>query len=227
MGRALSAALASAGVTVRGPLGRGDRCEHDPVVLLCVPDREIAAAAVVLAPGRLVGHCSGATTLAPLAPHEAFSVHPLMTVTGDGDADFSGAGCAIAGSTPRALDVARAIAERLRMRPVQVRDADRVLYHAAAAMASNFLTTLEQSAAGLAEQVGVPREMLLPLMQAALDRWADEGAHSLTGPISRGDMETVARQRAAVAERAPELLPLWDAFVERTTALARAVRETP
>jgi predicted short-subunit dehydrogenase-like oxidoreductase (DUF2520 family) len=107
------------------------------------------------------------------------------------------------------------------MRPVEVADGDRALYHAAASMASNYLTTLEHSAGQLAARVGVRPDMLLPLMQAALDRWAEAGARSLTGPISRGDTETVARGRTAIAERAPELLPLWDAFVERTTAMAR------
>ena len=101
LGSALAAAL-SAG----DPLGRGSDGAGADLVLLCVPDGEIAAAAAAVAPGRLVGHCSGATTLAPLAPHEAFSLHPLMTVTGP-DAQFAGAGCAVAGATPRARAAAR------------------------------------------------------------------------------------------------------------------------
>lgn len=221
MGRALAAVLPGAGIPVRGPLGRGVRCEADGVVLLCVPDREIAAAAAAVAPGRLVGHCSGAATLEPLRPHEAFSLHPLMTVAAGRRASFAGAGCAIAGSTDRALAVARAIAAALRMHAVVVGDADRALYHAAASMASNYLVTLESAAAQLAARAGVPREMLVPLVRAAVENWAAAGAGALTGPIARGDRETVARQRAAVAERAPELLALWDAFVERTAALVR------
>lgn len=221
MGRALAAALGDAGIPIRGPLGRGDRCVGAAVVLLCVPDAEIATAARAVAPGPLVGHCSGATTLTPLLPHEAFSLHPLMTVSAGAPARFAGAGCAIAGSSDRARDVALALAERLRMRPVVVADADRALYHAAASMASNYLVTLESAAAALAGTAGVPRELLLPLIRAALDQWAEHGAGALTGPISRGDEHTVAAQRAALAARAPELLPLWDAFVERTRALAR------
>jgi len=223
MGRALAAALGDAGIPVRGPLGRGDRCAGDAVVLLCVPDSEIATAARAVTPGPLVGHCSGATTLAPLLPHQAFSMHPLMTVSAGAPARFAGAGCAIAGSSDRARDVARALAERLQMRPVVVADADRALYHAAASMASNYLVTLESAAAALAATAGVPRDLLVPLMRAALDQWAEHGAGALTGPISRGDEQTVAAQHAAVAARAPELLPLWDAFVERTRALARTV----
>src|SRR5205807_1105701 len=79
----------------------------------------IAAAAAAVAPGPVVGHCSGATGLDPLAPHEAFSLHPLMTVTHAG-ARFAGAGAAIAGSTPRALAIAAELATALGMHPVQI-----------------------------------------------------------------------------------------------------------
>ena len=72
LGRALTGALRDAGVPVDGPLGRGADCTQADVALLCVPDGEIANAARAVAPGRLVGHCSGATALDPLAPHEAF-----------------------------------------------------------------------------------------------------------------------------------------------------------
>src|SRR3954451_7893232 len=82
MGTALAARLREAGTRVDGPLGRDPDVRGADIVLLAVPDGEIAAAAATIAPGPLVGHLSGATTLAPLAPHEAFSLHPLMTVTG-------------------------------------------------------------------------------------------------------------------------------------------------
>jgi len=92
--------------------GRGADGAGAELVLLCVPDDEIARAAGVVAPGRLVGHCSGATGLAALAPHEALGLHPLMTVTAAG-APFAGAGAAVAGSTPRALATAHALAGAL------------------------------------------------------------------------------------------------------------------
>ncbi|MGH7668200.1 MAG: DUF2520 domain-containing protein, partial [Gemmatimonadaceae bacterium] len=201
MGRALAAALPAAGIPVRGPLGRGDRRSTDAIVLLCVPDREIAAAARVVGAGCLVGHTSGAATLQPLLPHEAFSLHPLMTVASGRPAVFASAGCAVAGSTDRALNVARGLAAALRMHAVVVADADRALYHAAASMASNYLVTLESAAGQLAARAGVPRELLVPLVRAAVENWVAGGATALTGPIVRGDMETVARQRAAIAAR--------------------------
>ena len=222
LGRALAAALGKAGMKVEGPMGRGADGGNAPIVLLCVPDAAIAdaARAVSARDGRLVGHCSGASTLAPLAPHEAFSMHPLMTVSDEG-ARFDGAGCAVAGSTPRAREIASALARRLGMRPFAIADSDRELYHAAASMASNYLVTLEDAAERLGALVGLPREHLAPLARAALENWARLGARqALTGPIARGDDTTVARQRAAVAARAAGVLPLWDAMADATRAVA-------
>lgn len=201
--------------------GRGADGRAADLVLLCVPDAEIARAAAAIAPGRLVGHCSGATGLGPLAPHDALGLHPLMTVTAAG-AVFAGAGAAIAGSTPRALAVAHALADVLGLRAVELRDADRAAYHAAATVASNFLVTLEAWAEALAP---VDRALLAPLVRATVDNWATMGpGPALTGPIARGDVATVARQRAAVAERTPERLALWDALADATGELAGAPR---
>ena len=207
VGFALTEALRQAGYDIEGPLGRGAHGAGADAVLLCVPDGEIAAAAAQIAPGRLVGHCSGATGLAPLAPHEAFSLHPLMTVTAEG-AEFAGAGAAVAGSTGRALRLATELARALNMRPVEIAEPDRAAYHAAASIASNFLITLEAAAERIAATVGLEREQLVPLVRATVENWARLGPErALTGPVARGDEATVARQRAAVADAAPELLP--------------------
>jgi predicted short-subunit dehydrogenase-like oxidoreductase (DUF2520 family) len=223
LGTAVGTALGAAGIEVDGPLGRDETVSsRSAAVLLCVPDAQIAAAAAALPPGRLVGHCSAATTLAALAPHEAFSLHPLMTVTAAG-ADFAGATAAIAGATPRALRTAEALARTLGMRPLQIDDADRAAYHAAASIASNFLVVVEDLAERLARTAGLDREPLVALVQASVANWATLGADgALTGPIARGDEETVARQRAAVAERAPADLELFDALVDATRRLAAA-----
>ena len=224
LGTALTAALGAAGLDVRGPLGRGASADGAALVLLCVPDREIAAAAAAVALGPLVGHCSGATGLAPLAPHEAFSLHPLMTVPANAAPGvLAGAGCAVDGTTPRALEAAGRLADVLGMRATRIADEDRVAYHAAASIASNFLVTLEGAAERLAATAGVDRELLAPLVRAAVEDWAARGAAgALTGPIVRGDEETVARQRAAVEERAPDLLELFDALVDATRVVAAA-----
>jgi len=225
LGSALARALPAAGVTVHGPYGRDAAVPAgSAVVLLCVPDGEIEAAARALPPhpDRLVGHCSGATGLRPLldAGHEALSVHPLMTVTG-ADADLRGAGAAIDGSSDRALATADGLARALGLRPVRIRDEDRIAYHASASIASNFLVTLEDAAERLLATTGADRELLVPLVRAAVENWAVQGGErALTGPIARGDERTVAAQRASVADRAPELLALFDALADATRALA-------
>ena len=216
MGAALVAALEGA----EGPFGRGFDGTGFAVLLLAVPDGEIAVAAAAVEPGPLVGHCAGAIGLDVLAPHEAFGLHPLMTVTRDG-AVFAGAGATVAGTTPRALALAHRLARKLGMHPVEIADADRAAYHAAASIASNFLVTLEDAAETLLATIGADRSILVPLVRASLENWAAFGGkRAITGPIARGDEATVGRQRAAIAERAPELLPLFDVMCERTRALA-------
>ncbi|MGZ4242754.1 MAG: DUF2520 domain-containing protein [Solirubrobacteraceae bacterium] len=222
LGNALADALRTAGSTVTGPLGRGAAPQDVDVVLLCVPDGESAAAAALVAPGVALGHCSGATGLEVLAGHDAFSLHPLMTVTTESTgAIFAGAGAAVAGTSPDMLALARTLAARLGMRPIDIASADRIAYHAAASIASNFLVTLEAAAERLAETVGMERSDLVPLVRATVENWAALGPErALTGPVARGDEATVARQRQAIAERAPELVALFDTLVDATRALA-------
>src|SRR4051812_35736328 len=204
VGQALARAFAEAGTEVEGPLGRGTKPSAD-VVLLCVPDAEIANAAATV-DARFVGHVSGATPLDAVD----FGLHPLQTVTGP-DTDFGGCGCAIAGSTPEALDLARSLALAARMEPFQIDDSARAAYHAAASIASNFVVTLEWMAERVAAGAGIDaddaRRMLAPLVRQTVDNWAALGPQAaLTGPIARGDAVSVARQRRAIADAAPDLL---------------------
>jgi len=224
MGRALVAALTTAGLGVAEPAGRGESGTDAAIVLLAVPDAEIASAARAIAPGRMVGHLSGSLDLSVLHPHEAFSIHPLMTVTGAGTS-FAGVTAALSATSPAAHAVAGALAAALGMTGVEVHDEDRAAYHAAASIAANFLVTLEGMAEHLAATAGVEREALVPLVRAAVDNWAERGAAAaLTGPVSRGDVATIARQRRAVAERVPDRLALFDALVEATRDLAATQR---
>jgi predicted short-subunit dehydrogenase-like oxidoreductase (DUF2520 family) len=150
-----------------------------------------------------------------------------MTVTQAG-ASFRGAGAAIAGTTPRAVAAARELTDALGMQPVVLADTDRTAYHAAASMASNFLVTLEAAAECLAGTAGVERALLVPLVRASVENWAALGPEpALTGPVARGDDDTVQAQRAAVAERTPELLALFDALVDATRSLAGTVEVQP
>jgi predicted short-subunit dehydrogenase-like oxidoreductase (DUF2520 family) len=223
VGSALARTFAEAGLRVEGPLGRG-RSPTADIVLLCVPDAEIAAAAAGV-DARVVGHVSGASSLAVLGAGRArFGLHPLQTVTGR-ETSFADCGCAIAGSTPEALELARELALAARMEPFEIDDSARAAYHAAASMASNFVVTLAWMAERLAATAGIApndaRRMLAPLVRQTVDNAAKLGpADALTGPIARGDDITVARQRAAVAEAAADLLPAFDALVEATRTLA-------
>jgi predicted short-subunit dehydrogenase-like oxidoreductase (DUF2520 family) len=225
LGTALAAGLSEAGYDV-DLAGRGETPRAD-VVLLCVPDAEIPGAAEAVAgTARFVGHTSGATPLSALEPSgaELFALHPLQTVTAAG-ADFHGCGCAVAGSTQRALELAETIAKDLGMTPFVVEDSQRAAYHAAASIASNFLVTLEAEAAALVASAGIEGfdalSMLGPLVRTTVENWIALGPQqALTGPVARGDHATVAAQRAAIAAERPQLEPLFDALVERTKALA-------
>lgn len=199
--------------------------------LLCVPDAAIGEACAAVMEGApsfvRIGHTSGASTLAPLEPATraglaAFSLHPLQTIP-DGAADLVGAPAAIAGSDPAALAHAGELAERLGMVPFEVPEDSRAAYHAAASIASNFLVALGSSATELLDAAGIEngRELLAPLVLRSAANWAESGDAALTGPIARGDEETVERHREALAEHAPHLDELYAALAERTRAIAR------
>ena len=233
LGSALAVALSSAGFDVSGPAGRGELPTGD-AILLCVPDSEIpAAAAAVAGAAPLIGHTSGATPLTALGPAgdvQRFGLHPLQTFTGS-DADperFAGCRCAVAGSTPAAAEAAAALARSLGMVPFELSDEQRPAYHAAASIASNFLVALEAAAEEVAAAAGLDpeeaRAALAPLVRATVENWAELGPRrALTGPVARGDELTVATQRAAVREAAPQLEPLFDVMVERARALVEKV----
>jgi predicted short-subunit dehydrogenase-like oxidoreductase (DUF2520 family) len=111
------------------------------------------------------------------------------------------------------------------MKATRVAPEDRVAYHAAGAMAANFLVALEACAERLAATAGISRRQLAPLVLATARQWAEMGPEAaLTGPIVRGDEVTVARHRQAVAERVPDLLGLWDELTAATRGVAGRTR---
>ncbi len=205
VGSAVAARLDERGVALR---------ELDPdVVLLSVPDRTIAEVAAGVGPGPWVAHVSGGTPLAALQPHtRRFSVHPLQTFTLDrGPDQLDGAWAAVAAETDDAAAVGAELAALLGLRPFPLADERRALYHAGAAIASNYLVTLRRVAGELLTAAGAPPEALEPLMRRVIDN-----DFQLTGPIERGDWATVERHREAIAETAPDILPAYDALAELT-----------
>ena len=183
------------------------------LVLLCVPDGAIAEVAAQVDVGPWLGHVSGATPLAALEPHtRRFSLHPLQTFTlARGPEQLDGAWAALTADSNEARSVAAWLAETLGLRPFPLDDAARPLYHAGAAIASNYLVTLHHVASDLFRAAGVPPDALVPLMRRTI-----ENDFELTGPIERGDWETVEAHRRAIRAARPELEPLYDLLAEAT-----------
>jgi predicted short-subunit dehydrogenase-like oxidoreductase (DUF2520 family) len=205
VGSAIAARLAQRGVELRD--------EEAELVLLCVPDTAIADTAARIEPGPWVAHVSGATPLAALDPHERrFGLHPLQTFTrARGPEQLDGAWAAVTGESPQARELGFELARLLGLEPFELDEAARPLYHAGAAIASNYLVTLHRVAADLFRAAGAPPEALTPLMRRTIDN-----GFELTGPIERGDWETVEAHRRAIRATRPELEPLYDELAEAT-----------
>jgi predicted short-subunit dehydrogenase-like oxidoreductase (DUF2520 family) len=214
VGSAVAARLSERGVAVRA----GRTVEGDPqLVLLCVPDTAIADVARALSPGPLVAHVSGATPLSALDPHvRRFSVHPLQTFTRSRGAEqLDGAWAAVTAETDETRAAGLWLAEALGLRPFELADSARTLYHAGAVFASNYVVTLHRAASLLFESAGAPPDALMPLMSRTI-----ENDFELTGPISRGDWATVEAHRAAIRAAHPELEQLYETLAGGTLALA-------
>ncbi len=183
------------------------------LVLVCVPDDAIADVAAEVPVGPWVAHVSGATPLAALEPHRRrFSVHPLQTFTRTrGPEQLDGAWAAVTAESHEARAAGFWLAETLGLHPFELDDAARPLYHAGAAIASNYLVTLHAVASDLFRAAGAPPEALEPLMRRTI-----ENGFELTGPIERGDWETVEAHRRAIRSARPELEPLYDVLAEAT-----------
>jgi predicted short-subunit dehydrogenase-like oxidoreductase (DUF2520 family) len=206
VGSAIAARLEERGVELRS--------EGAELTLLCVPDAAIRAVAQGLSPGHgWIGHVSGATPLSALDPHtRRFSIHPLQTFTRSrGPEQLDGAWAAVTAETDEARGQSLELARTLGLEPFELEDSERPLYHAGAAMASNFLVTLHEAAAALVAAAGAPPEALEPLMRRTIDN-----GFELTGPISRGDWATVEAHREAIRKARPDLEPLYDALAEAT-----------
>jgi predicted short-subunit dehydrogenase-like oxidoreductase (DUF2520 family) len=187
------------------------------LVVLCVPDRAVAEVAAEIAVGPWIAHTSGARTLDALDPHvRRFSLHPLQSfVRHRGPEQLDGAWAAVAGESSAALDAAYRLAGLLRLRSFELHDDVRLVYHAGAVMAQSFLVALHWAASELFEEADAPPEALLPLMRRTM-----ENDFELTGPITRGDWETIERHLEMIREQRPELEPMYRALTDMMTAAA-------
>jgi predicted short-subunit dehydrogenase-like oxidoreductase (DUF2520 family) len=204
VGSALSARLEERGIAV---------AEDGALVLLCVPDEALREVARRVTPGPWIAHVSGATPLSALEPHvRRFSLHPLQTFTRTrGPEQLDGAWAAVTAEDSQALATGFWLARTLGLEPFELADHSRPLYHAGAAIASNYLVTLHDVAAELFRAAGAPPDALVPLMRRTIDN-----GFELTGPIERGDWETVEAHRRAIRAAKPELEPLYDVLAEAT-----------
>ncbi len=222
--------------------------------LVCVPDDAIEHVADTLAEAladgtspaaRTIGaswplavaHTSGATSTAALAACGragalTLAVHPLQTFSdpASGPRRLEGTAMAVTPGLPETAGEAWLLGERIAhavgARPFLLQEEDRVLYHAAATIASNYLVTVAHVAEDLFTQAGFPPgealPALLPLMRGALDNLAQQGSvAALTGPLSRGDVATVSAHISELADRAPAHLPMYRRLGEATLEIVR------
>ncbi len=206
------------------------------LVLLTVPDDALAGLVGGLAStgadlaGRLLAHTSGRYGLAVLDPAARagaipLALHPVMTFTGRSDDVDRLAGISFGVTAPEALrPVAEALVVEMGGEPVYIAEELRDLYHAALAGAANHLVTLVVQAGDQLRQAGVanPARMLGPLLSAALDNALRLGDAGLTGPVARGDAETVASHIRALRAAAPQALPAYLALARLTADRALA-----
>ncbi len=203
-----------------------DAAKSGEVVLITTPDDAIADACAAIAarggfrPGHVVLHCSGAlpsTLLADAAAAGAAvgSLHPLQSFAGIRvDANpFEQIIMAIEGDD-HAVSSARSMADDLGAIPITIRTEGKVLYHAAAVAASNYLVTLMGMSLGMLENAGIDRQqgfsVLAPLIHGTLGNIDRVGIpDALTGPIARGDVETVAAHVRQIRNRMPDRLSLY------------------
>jgi predicted short-subunit dehydrogenase-like oxidoreductase (DUF2520 family) len=212
------------------------------VVWLCVPDDAVAKVERSLAQksdwkGRVALHSSGALASDEMAALRrrgalAASVHPLMTfVAGSRQAGLSRTGLLHTGSQPSlagvpfaiegdapAVRASRAIVKELGGKAYTIRRQDKVAYHAWGTFASPLLTALLATTEHVAAAAGVNRReakrRMLPILQQTLANYvALDAAGSFSGPIVRGDVETI-RRHLRVLRKVPEAGEVYAALAK-------------
>ena len=230
VGRSFDSAGRGAELVAAEPHIIGDDLPEADLLIVATRDAVIGAVAARLAKHELpmpaAVHLSGltpVTALQPLADKglEIGSFHPLQTfpTREAGAARLSGAFIAITAS-PALQDKLEAFADSLGATPFSVADADKPVYHAAAAAAANFPLAAFAMASDLFAAAGIPWEVARPLVEAVVANAFELGPRAaLTGPVARGDVDTVAGQLRAVQAATPEWTVAFARFVETLAAL--------
>lgn len=222
------------GIPVEKPTAVARACD---LLLLTVPDDMLEnvvstlAGAGALRPGQYVVHTSGRHGLAvldtaTLAGARPIALHPAMTFTGTALDLGRLPGCVFGVTAgPRERDLVETLVAELGGRPMWVPEERRTLYHAGLAHGANHLVTLVTEAMEMLTAAGGdhPADTLRPLLEAALDNALHQGDRALTGPIVRGDVETVRAHLRDLTENAAHTLPSYVAMARAT--LNRAVAD--
>ncbi len=209
-----------------------DVVKHTDLVLLTVPDDALPSLAENLefSSGQIVVHTAGAHGLAVLAPAARrhalpLALHPVMTFTNRTEDLDRLMGISWGVTAPEELRlIAEALVLELGGEPEFVSEADRPLYHAAIVHGANHLITLVNEAVDLLRQSGVTHaeRALAPLLSASLDNSLRLKDAALTGPVARGDANTVSKHLSALKANAPEAVGTYLALARRTADRALA-----
>jgi predicted short-subunit dehydrogenase-like oxidoreductase (DUF2520 family) len=204
------------------------------MVLLTIPDDvlpgfvEGGAKAGLFQPGQIIVHTAGRFGTGVLEPAArcgalALAIHPIMTFTGIA-MDVERMHGAMFGVTALAsiLPIAQALVLEIGGEPTVIAEGDRIAYHAALAWSANFLNVLVAEGMDQLRAIGVadPAKALAPLLGAVLDNVLRSGDQALTGPIARGDAQTVAQHLRVLNERSPEIRNAYDVLARLTVRRA-------
>jgi predicted short-subunit dehydrogenase-like oxidoreductase (DUF2520 family) len=212
-----------------------DVADTAELVFVTTPDDVISTVAseVKWRPGQSIVHCSGAASTDILEPARkagahAGSIHPLQTFAGveQAIANIPGSTFAIEAEEPL-LSTLKEIAASMDGEHIELKASDKVLYHAAAVIACNYLVTLVKLATDLWQTFSVPPEQatkaLLPLIQGTLNNINKIGVpQCLTGPIARGDTGTIKKHLDALQKVTPEVLPTYKELGRQTIPISLA-----
>ncbi len=209
------------------------------IVIISVPDAEIGGIAALIAgnAGSLKGmiflHTSGALTSDELLPlrrkgGSVGSMHPLQTFSKRRSrTEFANVYCAIEGDA-LAVKAARAVARIIGARHFTIRKKDKIIYHIAAVFASNYLVTLLSVSERLGRTISIPENNFRKIIAALVNQTVENVLHTspadaLTGPIKRGDGNTVSKhiRKLESTKDLKHLLPLYAALGMETARLAK------
>jgi len=242
VGTALARALRTRGarVTLRAARQGIPRKPIDAdLLVLAVRDGKLAEVVAELASlGRVsrrtaVVHCAGALGIEPLLPLRGMTrgvaqMHPMISFASTKSAPQLDRGQVNVDGDLPAVRVAERVARKLGMSPRRLPRIDKVAYHAAAGLVANGAAALAAAGTELLERGGVPRplaaKMLGPLLRSVADNVERLGLPgALTGPVRRGDLRGVERHLEVIADRTPNLVPLYRALVAAQVPLARQI----